>query len=589
VLSRGPLAALLLLSQVPSPPAEAPRSHKHVLVLHSTRRDAQIAVVAESALTKALDAGLARNLDYHSEFLDLARFPDAAYRAGFRDFLRLKYQGVRFDVVIALQDTAIEFIDEYGAGVFPDVPVVFLSNTLRGQNRANTTGVIHERDFASTVAFIRRAQPDIRTLFIVTGAGPADRQYEAEIRRQLQGATSGLDLVFLSGMPTPELEQRLAQLPSRSAVYYVLVTQDGAGHRYHPLDYVDRVAGAASAPTYSWVDSTMERGIVGGSLYRQLGAIEPVGQLALRVLRGESAGRIPVEHLRLNSVQADWRQLRRWGIPEWRLPADTAIAFRELSIWDRYRFYVFGALTLVITQAVLITGLLIQRGRRRHAEDRNRDLCARLVEAHEVERGRVARDVHDRLGQSLTALKMDLQYVNRRLSAGDRPGVEQRLGEMTAVVDEAVDEVRRVAGELRPVILDDDFGIVALMRTYLHDVERRSGLACALSTNRPELSISDDRATALFRILQEATTNVVRHARATRVDVELAADARTLRLVVRDDGCGIAADQQRNPRALGLIGMQDRALLFGGEVDVTTNQSGGTIVTARLPLHGAAT
>jgi hypothetical protein len=268
--------------------ALAQTDHKQVLVLHSTRRDAQISIVGESELPRILDHGLARDLDYYAEFIDIARFPEPAYREAFEDFLRLKYQGVRFDLVIAMQDAATAFVNDYGDRLFPDTPVVFLTNNSTIRRRSNSTGVIHERSFAPTVALIRQLQPDVRNVFIVTGAATADEQYESEIRRQLQlrSPDARLTFTYLSGLATDELERRLATLPPHSAVYHVLVTQDGTGNRFHPLEYVDRVAAKANAPTYCWVDSAMNHGIVGGSLYSQSAAIGHVGTLALRVLRG---------------------------------------------------------------------------------------------------------------------------------------------------------------------------------------------------------------------------------------------------------------------------------------------------------------
>ena len=195
----------------------------------------------------------------------------------------------------------------------------------------------------------------------------------------------------------------------------------------------------------------------------------------------------------------------------------------------------------------------------------------------------MARDIHDHLGQALTALKMDVAELKRRLKSGDAEAVEQRLNEMAALIDTSVNDVRRVAAELRPVILDD-LGFVLAIKAYLQDVERRSDLHCVLNTDLSDLPIAADRATALFRILQEALTNVIRHAAAGRVEVSLTADADTVRLVVHDDGRGIPATAQRNPRAIGLVGMRDRARLFGGAVTVTGGAGEGTTVTAYLPL-----
>jgi signal transduction histidine kinase len=138
--------------------------------------------------------------------------------------------------------------------------------------------------------------------------------------------------------------------------------------------------------------------------------------------------------------------------------------------------------------------------------------------------------------------------------------------------------------ELRPVLLDE-LGLLAAIRAYLQEVERRAGLRCVLTTEVSDLQMADDRATALFRILQEALTNAVRHATARRVDVSLTADTDIVQLTVRDDGRGIPPMAQRDPKALGLVGMRDRALLFGGDVTVTGSPGLGTTVIARLPLR----
>ncbi|HVE66878.1 MAG TPA: PAS domain S-box protein [Thermoanaerobaculia bacterium] len=212
------------------------------------------------------------------------------------------------------------------------------------------------------------------------------------------------------------------------------------------------------------------------------------------------------------------------------------------------------------------------------------EVSARLNLSREQERARMAREIHDHLGQALTALKMDVSEVRRRLRAADIPGVEERLTEMSALIDTSVDEVQRVAVELRPVLLDD-LGLLDAIRAYLQEVERRAGLRCVLTTEVSDLPMADDRATALFRILQEALTNAVRHATARRVDVSLTADTDIVQLTVRDDGSGIPPMVQWDPKALGLVGMRDRALLFGGDVKVTGSPGMGTTVIARLPLR----
>ena len=174
-----------------------------------------------------------------------------------------------------MQDVAVEFLNLNRGSLFPDTPLVFLANSRTVSAGPNSTGLIQERDFTATLALIERLQPDVKNVFVVVGAAPVDKAYESAIRTQLRSAESRLSVQYLSGLSTEDLERRLARLPESSVVYYLLVSEDGAGNRYHPLEYVERVAAAANAPTYCWVDSAMDRGIVGGNLYSQKGGDRP--------------------------------------------------------------------------------------------------------------------------------------------------------------------------------------------------------------------------------------------------------------------------------------------------------------------------
>ena len=225
-------------------------------------------------------------------------------------------------------------------------------------------------------------------------------------------------------------------MPPRSAVYYLVVDRDGADQNFRPLDYLDRVTAVASAPVYSWVDSTMDHGVVGGHLKNQTLQVRTIGAIALRVLRGEPADSIPTSSPDLNVTEVDWRQLQRWGISEARVPAGTVIRFREPSAWERYKAYILSAVFAILGQTALIAGLLLQRARRRQAErkvrdsqaalratyERNRALASRLLHAQENERARIARELHDDISQQMALLEMDLTVLETAVH-GDAEGL----------------------------------------------------------------------------------------------------------------------------------------------------------------------
>ncbi len=585
----GPVVIFLLACCAPTRTADAQSDHKQVLVLYSTRRDAEFSLVGESELPRTLEAGLGSDLDYYSEFIDITRFPDPIYKTAFHDFLRQKYQNIRFDLVIAMQEAAIAFVNGNRETLFADTPAVFLTNTSATKRPPNSTGLIHERNFTATLALLRQLQPDVQQVFIVTGAAPADKAYEAAVRRQVQASEMGVTVTYLSGLATPDLEARLSTLPEHSAVYYVLVTEDGSSHKFHPLDYVDRVAAAANAPTYCWVDSAMDHGIVGGSLYSQRGAIHRVGDVALRVLRGEAANSIPMARLNLNSNQVDWRQLQRWGIDGARVPADTLVKFREPTVWDRYRIYILGALAVLGTQSVLIAGLLIQRNRRRRAEqklrasqdalrksyERNRDLAARLLQAQETERSRIARELHDDICQRMLLLTMALESSR----GGD--GAEQPT-EALSIAQDIARSLHELSHRLHPARLRMIGLIPALDRLCVET--SRAGIDIAYTHANVPSVLPPEVMLCLFRVVQEGLHNAIKYSDAKTLSVDVSGNGDGLTLTIEDNGVGFDVDTAWG-KGVGLVSMVERLEAIGGSLDIRSHPGGGTHLQARVPVR----
>jgi hypothetical protein len=230
------------------------QEQKRVLVLYATRRDAQVAIVGDRELPRLLGRGLPAGLDYYSEYLDLVRSEDPTYQAGFRDYLLVKYSGIRFDVVLAMQETALDFVEANRDKLFPDTPIVFVSMTDRRPAVANETGLRADPRLGATLDFAAALQPDTRQVFVVTGASSTDRVYERLAREQLKLYQSRFAVTYLAGLPMRQLEERIATLPPHSIVFFVMVYQDGEGDNFHPLESLDRVTRVANAPVYSWVD-----------------------------------------------------------------------------------------------------------------------------------------------------------------------------------------------------------------------------------------------------------------------------------------------------------------------------------------------
>ena len=217
-----------------------------------------------------------------------------------------------------------------------------------------------------------------------------------------------------------------------------------------------------------------------------------------------------------------------------------------------------------------------------------RALFTRLELAREEERTRVARDIHDDLGQNLTAIKMDLRWIERALEkAAASPGldaVKARAISAIEVADAMTAVVQELATQLRPGVLDK-LGLGPAIRFELRRFQAHSGIKCGASVPDALPSPAPAVATALFRILQECLTNVARHSGATRTSVRLDVRGNDLLLRVHDNGSGIAAEALDRPMSLGLLGMKERAAVLDGEVTIRRNRNRGTVVTVRIPNH----
>ena len=220
---------------------------------------------------------------------------------------------------------------------------------------------------------------------------------------------------------------------------------------------------------------------------------------------------------------------------------------------------------------------------KRAAEQNLRELRLRLVEAEEAERRRLARELHDRVGQSLTALAINLSIVRQKISAATSTDVSKRLDDSRSLVDEVVAQVRDVMAALRPSVLDD-YGLPAALEWTAGRFEERTGNVCSVVASEAERRLAAPVETALFRIAQEALTNAARHAGSCSVEISLEITADLARLTVADDGGGYDATAIP-PGRMGLAGMRERAEGVGGRLEVAATLGSGVVVVAEVPLE----
>ncbi len=239
-------------------------------------------------------------------------------------------------------------------------------------------------------------------------------------------------------------------------------------------------------------------------------------------------------------------------------------------------------------QRIVITYEDITEQRRAEEELANsreqlRNLSIHLQSVREKESTRIAREIHDELGQSLTAIQMDLAWLGSYMPPGDL-SLAGKLQSMRHLVDTTIDSVHRISTELRPTLLDD-LGLTAAIEWQVEEFQGRTGVQCEARLDCKDSAVEKDLATALFRVFQETLTNVARHAAATLVRVRLAQKGDELCLDVSDNGKGITPEQIGDPKSFGIVGIRERVNLWGGIVSISGKPRKGTTIRVRIPVH----
>jgi signal transduction histidine kinase len=227
---------------------------------------------------------------------------------------------------------------------------------------------------------------------------------------------------------------------------------------------------------------------------------------------------------------------------------------------------------------------MLQKHKQRleESEARLRELAAFLQTVREEERTRIARELHDELGQALTALRFDLGWLRGKCSGTEGLGnpAAERVGAALGVVEQSIVSLRRISEDLRPAMLDS-LGLAAAIEHHVAQFTQRTGIPCHLRMNREEFDLAGNLATTVFRIVQEALTNVARHAEASSVEVVIDETEDGIRLSVSDDGKGFAAPTGK--KTFGVLGMRERVAILGGSLDIDSQPGAGTRITGWLP------
>jgi ABC-type uncharacterized transport system substrate-binding protein len=406
--------------------------------------------------------------------LTLSRFAAADYLPRVAEYLRQKYAAKHVDAVVAVLGPSLDFVLGEGRKVFPDVPVVFCGIDRREiGNRVvpvNVTGVLLKREFAPTLNLALELHPDTTQVFLVGGTSDFDAKLVRQAREEFRSFERRVAFTDLTTSPLREILERVSHLPAHSIVLYSTMFRDAAGNTFSPHEVASQLSAAANVPVYGFIDQYIGRGLVGGRVYSLDTHGQQAAALVRQILNGSPASALPFVEPANSQLMFDARQLARWHIAENRLPAGSDVRFRETSVWERYRWAIAATVVVLVLQAALITALLFEVSVRRRAQtalrqkeallgartEQVRDLAGRLITAQEAERARIARELHDDIGQRLAALSISISGIRRDADGQTQTNAPLRrelLSLHTKTID-LCESIRHISHELHPAALE---------------------------------------------------------------------------------------------------------------------------------------
>jgi ABC-type uncharacterized transport system substrate-binding protein len=343
---------------------------KRVLVLYWDNKEFPGNLRFEESFKAQLQLGQRDDLEYYPEYFEFSRFPEDNHIKSFHKHLQAKYSDRAIDVVVASADAPLDFLLQHRATLFPNSPIVFVAKDLpsagMAANPANATGIHYENAYRETLHLAVRLHPQTKQVFVVSGSPQQDRRFEKDAQLELTGFGK-VDITYLTDLPLNDLISRTRSLPPNSVILYVWQqTANEQGKLLESYEVLSRIAPESSAPIYGFGTVLQGHGIVGGYLQGPEMNGAKAAEIVDRILSGAQARDIPVVQAQ-RVPMFDWRQLRRWGIPESSLPPDSVVRFKEFTFWEVYRGRIIGLLILLVLQTGFILVLLVERRRRRRA------------------------------------------------------------------------------------------------------------------------------------------------------------------------------------------------------------------------------
>jgi signal transduction histidine kinase len=583
---------------------------KRVLLLHSFGPQFVPWVFFAGQFREELFKQSTDKIDLYEASLEGARFQQPDEERPIVDYLVALFGTRRLDLIVTIGAPAAFFVQKYRPQFFPSTPLVIGAAERRAINygplTSNDAPVAVMLDFKKWIEDILQVLPDTTHIAWIVGASPLERFWTEEFRRASQPLTNRLSFEWFNDLRFEDMLTRVSKLPPHSALFFVDLRVDAAGV---PLDrdlVLAKLREATNAPIFSYIDSYLGLGIVGGPMLSSEEVGQRMAEAAVRILRGESPGDIKMPPVAAGAPQYDWRELQHWNISENQLPAGSVVRFREPTVWEQYRWQIALACGVVALQGVLISVLLFERRRRQFAEVLARRRSAELAHINRYSvAGELTATIAHELNQPLGAILANAETAQLMVKS-PTPDLDE-IGEILADIRRDDERASEVIGQLRSLLKQTPFEAkhIELNAVAVETVRFLSALAIGREVDltsliyQTPLPIRGDPI-----LLQQVIINLIVNAMDAmsgmpsaerRIALSTARDGNSADLSVSDVGPGIPSEKLKEvfepfyttkPQGMGMGLSIARTIVeaHDGQLLAKNKTSGGAIFQIRLPL-----
>jgi signal transduction histidine kinase len=590
--------------------SQAATEPKRVLLLHSFGPQFVPWVFFAGHFREELFKQLPGQIDLYEASLEGARFQQTDEERPIVDYLTALFEKRKLDVIVTIGAPATFFVQKYRAQFFPSTPLVIGAPEQRAINYAalasNDAPVPVKLDFGKWIEDILQVLPNTTHIAWVVGASPLERFWTEEFRRVSQPFTDRVSFEWFNDLRFEEMLERVSKLPPHSAVFYVDLRVDAAGV---PLDrdlILPKLRDATNAPIFSYIDSYLGQGIVGGPMLSSEEVGRRMAEATVRILNGETPGDLKISPVVPGAAQYDWRELQRWKISEDRLPAGSTVRFRAPTVWEQYRWLIALISAIVLVQGSLISILLFERRRRWLAEGQSRQRSAELAHVNRYSiAGELTATIAHELNQPLGSILTNIETAELMVKS-PAPSLEE-ISEILADIRRDDQRASEIILRLRSLLKRAPFEV---KNTDLNEIVDESvKFLSALAIAREVELVGVISATALplrgDRVqLQQVMVNLVVNAMDAmsnmaksqrRIVIKTARNETWAEVSVADAGPGILLDKLKGvfepffttkPNGMGMGLSIARTIIdaHNGQIWAENQAGGGAVFHIRLPL-----